>query len=129
MAAFKRKNAMIEARTTNWLTTLADAKAAPMTAGLRSAQMLEYGSMKLRYYAPRGKDEQTPHDQDELYIVVAGQGVYAIGEAEASLERQAFGAGDVLFAPAGLVHQFENFSDDFATWVVFWGPKGGESNT
>jgi hypothetical protein len=33
-----------------------------------------------------------------------------------------------LFAPAGLVHRFEEFSDDFATWVVFWGPKGGESN-
>ena len=120
---------MTQTRTTNWLTTLADAKAAPITAGLRSAQMMEYGSMNLRYYAPRGKDEQTPHDQDELYIVVAGQGVFAIGETKASLERQPFRVGDVLFAPAGLVHRFENFSDDFATWVVFWGPKGGELNT
>ncbi len=89
----------------------------------------EKATTGLRYYAPRGRDEQTPHDQDELYIVVAGQGMFAIGETEASLERQPFRVGDVLFAPAGLVHRFENFSDDFATWVVFWGPKGGESNT
>jgi hypothetical protein len=24
------------------------------------------------------------------------------------------------------VHRFEEFSADFATWVMFWGPKGGE---
>ncbi len=119
---------MTNTRTTNWLTTLAAAKAAPIPAEQRSARLMEYGSMKLHYYAPQGTDAQTPHDQDELYIVVGGQGVFAIGESEASLERQPFGAGDVLLAPAGLVHRFENFSDDFATWVVFWGPKGGESS-
>ena len=25
---------------------------------------------------------------------------------------------------ANVLHRFENFSDDFGTWVVFWGPKG-----
>ncbi len=55
--------------------------------------------------------------------------MFAIGETEASLERQPFRVGDVLIVPTGLVHRFENFSDDFATWVVFWGPKGGESKT
>ena len=35
-------------------------------------------------------------------------------------------AGDVLFVPAGMEHRFENFSDDFATWVVFYGKEGGE---
>ena len=119
---------MKQTRTTNYLTTLTDAKAAPIPDGLRSAQMMGYGSMKLRYYAPQGMDDQIPHDQDELYIVVSGQGVFAIGETEASLERQPFRTSDVLFAPSGLVHRFEKFSDDFATWVVFWGPKGGESN-
>ena len=106
----------------------ADAKAAPIAEGLRSAQMMEHGSMKLRYYAPRGRDDQTPHDQDELYFVVAGEGEFVIGQNEASLERKSFGPADVMFAPAGAVHRFENFSDDFATWVVFWGPKGGESD-
>ena len=25
------------------------------------------------------------------------------------------------------VHRFVDFSDDFGTWVVFWGPEGGEA--
>ena len=109
-----------------WLVRHADAKAAQITEGSRSAQMMDHGSMKLRYFAPRGRDDQTPHDQDELYFVVAGEGEFVIDQNEASLERKSFGPGDVMFAPAGAVHRFENFSDDFATWVVFWGPKGGE---
>jgi hypothetical protein len=32
----------------------------------------------------------------------------------------------MLFVPAGVEHRFEDFSDDFAVWVVFWGPDGGE---
>lgn len=32
-----------------------------------------------------------------------------------------------MFVPAGMTHRFEDFSADFVTWVVFWGPEGGES--
>jgi hypothetical protein len=31
-----------------------------------------------------------------------------------------------LFAAAGVEHRFENFSDDLALWVIFYGPEGGE---
>ena len=31
-------------------------------------------------------------------------------------------------AAAGEVHRFERFSDDFATWVFFYGPEGGEGD-
>ena len=41
-------------------------------------------------------------------------------------ERHPFNAGDLLFVPAGVVHRFEDFSDDFSTWVIFYGPEGGE---
>ncbi len=112
----------------NWLVRLADARAAPITEGLRSAQMMEHGSMKLRYYAPRGRDEQTPHDQDELYVAASGRGEFVIDHDDGSSERLSFGPGDVMFAPAGALHRFENFSGDFATWVVFWGPSGGEAD-
>jgi hypothetical protein len=40
--------------------------------------------------------------------------------------RHAFSAGDVLFVPAGVPHRFEDFTDDFGTWVIFYGPEGGE---
>ena len=112
----------------DWLITLTRAKAAPIPEGARSALLLRHGTMTLRYYAPKGQDQQTPHEQDEIYIVAAGHGTFALGRDEQSLERRPFGPGDAIFAPAGFVHRFEDFSDDFATWVVFWGPKGGESN-
>ena len=41
--------------------------------------------------------------------------------------RHPFGPGDLLFVPAGVVHRFEDFSDDLAVWVFFYGPEGGEA--
>jgi hypothetical protein len=41
--------------------------------------------------------------------------------------RLAFGPNDVLFAPAGVEHRFEAFSDDLVVWVIFYGPEGGEA--
>ena len=41
--------------------------------------------------------------------------------------REPFGPGDLLFVPAGVIHRFEEFSDDLVVWVVFYGPEGGEA--
>jgi mannose-6-phosphate isomerase-like protein (cupin superfamily) len=35
----------------------------------------------------------------------------------------ALGPGDVLTVPAHQEHNFVDFSDDFATWVFFYGPE------
>lgn len=110
----------------DWLVTLADAKAAPIPEGRRSAELMQHGSMTLRYYAPDGVDPQTPHDQDEVYIVQSGRGRILSGPDEGSLEAKRFGPGDAIFVPAGHVHRFVDFTGDFAVWVVFWGPAGGE---
>jgi len=110
----------------DWLIKHDDARSAPIPEGARSALLMRHGSMTLRYYRPRGRDEQTPHEQDEIYIVMAGSGTFAAGPDEGHLERRPFGPGDAIFAAAGAVHRFEDFTDDFATWVVFWGPDGGE---
>jgi mannose-6-phosphate isomerase-like protein (cupin superfamily) len=91
------------------------------TEGGRFAEPLTHGSMRLGLYAPRKFDPQEPHEQDELYLVVHGSGTFVHGG-----ERTPFGPGDALFAAAGVEHRFEDFSDDFTTWVVFWGPPGGE---
>ena len=79
------------------------------------------GTMVLELYAPRGVDDQQPHSQDELYFVVKGSGTFVCDG-----ERVSFGPGDALFAAAGVEHRFENFTDDLETWVVFYGPEGGE---
>jgi len=86
-------------------------------------QLFQHGSMVLEFYAPRNVDEQQPHSRDELYAVVSGTGWFVNGEI-----RHQFGPGDILFAPAGAIHRFEDFSDDLQTWVIFYGPEGGEAN-
>ncbi|HKH59347.1 MAG TPA: cupin domain-containing protein [Flavitalea sp.] len=83
--------------------------------------LMKHGTMSVEYFAPQKIDLQTPHSQDELYVIVRGHGQFnRDGEI---LECK---AGDVLFVPAGMEHRFENFTDDFATWVVFYGKDGGE---
>lgn len=104
-----------------WRASLAEAKAAPIPPGARSAVLMRRGTMTLRFYQPRGVDPQTPHDQDEIYVVASGSGVFVCGD-----DRVPFGPGDALFAPAGAEHRFVDFTDDFAAWVVFYGAKGGE---
>ncbi|CAN5917676.1 hypothetical protein BH23ACT10_BH23ACT10_34730 [soil metagenome] len=83
--------------------------------------VLAHGTMSVEVYVPVGTDDQQPHDQDELYVVISGTGQFVRGD-----ERSAFAPHDVLFVPAGMDHRFVDFSDDFATWVIFWGPTGGE---
>jgi len=55
-------------------------------------------------------------------VVARGRGQFLNGGV-----RHPFGPGDVLFVPAGVVHRFEDFSDDLAVWVFFYGPEGGEA--
>ena len=94
----------------------------PGPNGERYAELFRHGTLVVELYAPRGRDPQAPHARDELYIVIAGEGWFVNGDA-----RHRFAPHDVLFVPAGVVHRFEDFSDDFAAWVVFYGPEGGEA--
>ena|SRR6185436_20945429 len=102
--------------------TLAEAlRRLPDPQGKRFAVVLEHGTLSVEIYAPRETDLQTPHTRDELYVVMSGSGQFVNGEG-----RHRFGPGDVLFVPAGVPHRFEDFSDDLAVWVIFYGPEGGE---
>ena len=83
---------------------------------------LRRGSMKFGLYEPRGQDTQGPHKQDEIYVVVSGRGDF-IKDGD----RRSFRPHDVIFVEAGAEHRFVDFSDDFAVWVIFWGPEGGEA--
>jgi mannose-6-phosphate isomerase-like protein (cupin superfamily) len=96
----------------------------PTPDGKRFAVAFEHGSLSVELYAPRGTDPQQPHSRDEVYVVVEGSGDFVHGS-----ERSRFGPGDLLFVPAGVPHRFEGFSDDLVTWVIFYGPEGGEAPT
>jgi mannose-6-phosphate isomerase-like protein (cupin superfamily) len=87
----------------------------------RFTTMMERGTLSVEYYAPVQTDPQQPHLQDELYVIISGTGVfYRDGESIT------FKPADVLFVPAGMEHRFESFTEDFATWVIFYGACGGE---
>lgn len=83
--------------------------------------MMAGGTMSVEVYAPKGEDLQQPHMQDELYFVQRGTGEIVI-----NAQRFDCVAGDAFFVAAGVAHRFESFSDDFVTWVVFYGKQGGE---
>jgi len=93
----------------------------PGPDGERYVELFRHGTLSVELYAPRAHDPQSPHTRDEVYVVVSGQGQFLNGA-----ERHPFGPGDVLFVPAGVTHRFEEFSDDLAVWVFFYGPEGGE---
>ena len=102
--------------------TLSDAMARlPGPAGERYTSAIEYGTLTVELYAPRGADPQKPHTRDEVYVVASGSGWFVNGT-----ERHRFAAGDVMFVPAQVPHRFEEFTDDLVVWAVFCSPQNEE---
>lgn len=104
-----------------WALTQAVRRLPPVGSTPRSAPIYQHGSLLLKLFAPHRTDPQQPHTRDEIYLVAQGRGWFINGDT-----RRPFEPGDVLFVPAGVVHRFEDFSDDLTLWVVFYGPEGGE---
>lgn len=95
---------------------LAAARAMPWKPG-RSAEAFVDGDLEVRFTAGPRKGLQTPHQRDELYIVAAGTARYRVEDRVTEV-----GPGDLLFAAAHVAHGFEDLSDDFAIWIIFYGP-------
>lgn len=89
--------------------------------GVWDKTLFKHGTMSVLIFTPRGRDNQTKHSQDELYIVIKGSGTLLVSDAP-----RRFCEGDVLFVPAGTEHRFVDFTQDLVTWAIFWGPEGGE---
>jgi mannose-6-phosphate isomerase-like protein (cupin superfamily) len=83
--------------------------------------LIKHGNLSVEYFAPRGEDLQEPHIQDEIYVIASGKAIFYLSGKYTDCKK-----GDLIFVPAGKEHHFEYFSDDFATWVIFFGPAGGE---
>lgn len=91
-------------------------------SGKLFVELFQHGTLVLEIFRPIDTDQQTPHERDEVYIVISGSGDFLCGD-----RIYPFQPGHFLFVPAGIEHRFLNFSDDFVTWVIFYGPKGGEN--
>lgn len=105
----------------NRLTTSAALDSLPGGESAEYETLFSHGSLEVEIYRPIGVDRQQPHSRDEVYVVISGSGIFLNDGI-----RQPFEPGEVLFVAAGVDHRFENFTEDFATWVFFYGPQGGE---
>ncbi|MCJ7466900.1 MAG: cupin domain-containing protein [Maribacter sp.] len=93
-------------------------------SGAQFLKVFGHGTLSVEIYRPDRIDLQEPHIRDEVYVIISGSGTFFCDG-----QRTKFTAGDLLFVAAGVAHRFENFTADFATWVLFYGPVNGEKNT
>ena len=98
--------------------SLAAARAAKPPVGSRSAELFRDGDLSVRFAARPTAGPQVPHTQDEFYIVAAGTARYRWDGGETTI-----GPGDLMFAAARTPHGYDQFSEDFSVWVVFYGPE------
>jgi len=93
----------------------------PGPPGAHFVTVMQRGTVRALLSRPVAPNRQTPHEQDEMYVIVRGRGVlFHDGH------RDPFETGDLIFVAAGTEHWFEEFTEDFAVWVVFYGPPEGE---
>jgi mannose-6-phosphate isomerase-like protein (cupin superfamily) len=97
-------------------TSLVEALALPRTPG-RSAEVFVDGDLEIRFAARPTNGPQIPHQRDEFYVAAAGTGRYRAEDRVSDV-----GPGDLLFCAAHVAHGFEDISEDFSVWVMFYGP-------
>jgi mannose-6-phosphate isomerase-like protein (cupin superfamily) len=82
---------------------------------LRSAEL----SVGL-YVLPTGAvDGQSPHTEDEVYVVMHGRASIRVGA-----EDRPVAPGSVVFVAAGVDHRFHDIAEDLVVFVVFAPPEG-----
>jgi mannose-6-phosphate isomerase-like protein (cupin superfamily) len=108
---------------TSHVTLLQALNMGPPPSGNLAVPIFAHGSLEVELYSPRDTDPQQPHDRDEVYVIARGTGRFFNGVSVTPVE-----AGTFLFVAAGQPHRFEDFSSDFAVWVFFYGPSGGEQS-
>jgi mannose-6-phosphate isomerase-like protein (cupin superfamily) len=96
----------------------------PAPPGNLAVPIFAHGSLVVELYTPVDHDAQKPHTRDEIYFVTRGNGFFFDGTDRRSVE-----SGSFIFVPAGATHRFESFTSDFAVWVAFYGPEGGEGHS
>ena len=85
------------------LTSAADFTSPDPGEGVHWVEHLRVHTMSLGTYSiPSGaSDDQEPHTEDEVYVVVSGRGAFEAGRARVEVR-----PGTTLFVPAYEVHRF-----------------------
>ena len=98
--------------------SLAATRALQPPEGSRAAEVFRDDHVWIRFAARPTAGPQVPHDRDEFYIVASGTARYRWDRGETII-----GPGDMMFAAAHTPHGYDQFSEDFSVWVMFYGPK------
>lgn len=61
-----------------------------------------------------GVDSQTPHTEDELYVVMSGRARITVGDEVRDVR-----AGTVIFVAAGVTHRFQDIEERLVLVVAF----------
>ncbi|MFL6042533.1 MAG: cupin domain-containing protein [Gaiellales bacterium] len=85
-------------------------------------EFLRRPSMSLGLYVldAGAEDPQSPHDEDEVYYVVAGRAAITVAG-----ERRDVAAGSVVFVSAGAEHRFHDITERLELLVVFAPAESG----
>jgi len=96
-----------------------EGRGAPYLEFLRVPQ-LSCGLYRLRAGA---EDQQTAHDEDEVYFVLKGRARIVVGS-----EERGIGPGSILYVPADVEHRFFDVVEELSLLVFFGsgGPSGAE---
>jgi mannose-6-phosphate isomerase-like protein (cupin superfamily) len=98
------------------IDTLDDIRSARAMSGLLYQEFLRRPSMSAGLYelTAGAVDPQQPHNEDELYYVIAGAARFEC----AGVQREV-GPGDAIFVEAFAPHRFVDITADLSVLVVF----------
>lgn len=93
----------------------------PGETGAEYVEHLRRADLSLGTYSLRAgaTDLQSPHAEDEVYVITIGQGRFTSGGQTIGV-----GPGSVIFVPALEPHFFHDVASDLAAFV-FFGPAYG----
>lgn len=89
-------------------------------AGRPYLEFLRSDSMSIGLYVLEvgATDGQSPHREDEVYVVLSGRSQFTAGD-----EVRDVASGDVIFVPAGVPHRFHDIAQTLQLIVVFAPPE------
>jgi mannose-6-phosphate isomerase-like protein (cupin superfamily) len=84
------------------------------------AEFFKAGGLKMSVAAwPAGAaDPQSPHQEDEVYVVSRGRARLRVGDDDVEV-----GPNSILYVPAGADHEFHDIAEDLEVLVVWAGAK------
>jgi quercetin dioxygenase-like cupin family protein len=87
----------------------------------RWQEFLRVASLSMGLYRLKAgqTDEQQPHAEDEVYLVLSGKASFRAGEQE-----QPVAPGTLIFVERSVEHRFFDITEDLTVLVFFAPPEG-----